>query len=74
MSNMILNIVLAIEALRTTLYKRVHIESQKGATIIEYAFLGFLIAAFLIGALQSVGDKILKLYNSIQAAFPNVFP
>jgi Flp pilus assembly pilin Flp len=74
MSNIILDIVSAIGALQTTLCKRVNIKSQKGATIIDYAFLSILIAAVLIGSVQSVGDKILELYNAIQTAYPNVFP
>lgn len=69
MSNMFSAIQLAIKALQTKLSKIFAIESQKGLTIIEYAFLGLLIATALIASLQMISDKTVEMYVAIGNAF-----
>jgi Flp pilus assembly pilin Flp len=70
MSNMILDVRLAIEALRMTLYKCLSIKSQKGIHIMEYALLCVCLAIALIASLQTVSNAILDLFNTIANAIP----
>lgn len=70
MPNMFFDINVAIKALCVTFLKGFNIRSQKGAAIIEYAFLSILIAVVVVGAVQLVGEKTAGLYNSILGVLP----
>jgi Flp pilus assembly pilin Flp len=61
---------LAIEAIQATLNKLFGIKSQKGVNLIEYAFLGVLMATALVGSIQSIRDKTAELLASTISAFP----
>jgi len=49
---------------------KVCVTNNEGVTAIEYAMIGALIAAIIVGAVTAVGTDAGNLYNTIQAAFP----
>jgi pilus assembly protein Flp/PilA len=52
-------------AIAAKLNEHFGIESQKGVTIIEYALLGALIAAALVGSLTGLKNNITTLFTTI---------
>jgi pilus assembly protein Flp/PilA len=69
MSNMFITIKLIAAAMAGKLNEHFGIESQKGVTIIEYALLGALIAAALVGSISglatTIGTKLTAIGTSI---------
>ena len=45
---------------------------EEGQTLVEYAFLVFLIAVFLITLLVVLGEEIVVFYNQIIDALGNI--
>lgn len=62
-------IQLAIESIQNKVSKWLG-RAEKGVISIEYAVLGFFIAAALVGSVQGLKDKIADLWTTIISAFP----
>ena len=43
------------------------VEDESGATAIEYALLGSLIAVFLIGAMNTFATNLTRLFGNVSA-------
>lgn len=65
MSNIFITIKLVAAAMLARLSNHVDLKSQKGVTIIEYALLGALIAAALVGSLTVLKVDIAALFTKI---------
>lgn len=65
MSNIFITIKLVAAAMLARLSNHVDLKSQKGVTIIEYALLGALIAAALVGSLTALKVDIAALFTTI---------
>ena len=52
----------------TWLFRR-FLRSAKAATSIEYAIIAAGIAAVLVGAIATLGDKVLVMWTAIKSAF-----
>lgn len=59
----------AIATTQVILNNNVTINSQKGVTIIEYAFLGILIAAVVVGSVQGIGEHVKEYLIAINTPF-----
>lgn len=65
MSNIFMAFKLVVATMLARLNKLVGTKSQKGVTIIEYALLGALIAAALIGSIQGLQGDISTLFTKL---------
>ena len=69
MSTIIFVVRTAITTLQVILKNNVTIKSQKGVTIIEYAFLGILIAAVVVGSVKTIGEQIATMVATVNTSF-----
>ena len=45
-------------------------EREKGATAVEYGIMVALIAAIIIGAVATIGTRLLTAFETVRAALP----
>ena len=69
MSTIIFVVRTAITTLQVILKNNVTIKSQKGVTIIEYAFLSILIAAVVVGSVKTIGEQIATMVATVNTSF-----
>lgn len=70
MSTIFFVIQSANKAIQAIVSKNDAIKKQKGAIIIEYAWLGVLIAVVVAGTVQLIGEKVLDMLTTAANAFP----
>lgn len=68
MSNIFVAIKLVSASILATLGKHFDVKSQKGVTIIEYALLGALIAAFLVTSITTLRGDIATLFTTLASS------